>query len=328
MSGGRARCVVVTGAAGFVGANLVRRLVADGHDVHAVVRATTDPWRLAGVEDRVHLLSVDLADPDGTRDALVDVAPEWIFHLAARGAYSWQQDLREMIGTNLGGLVNLLDGAEAAGTRRIVCAGSSSEYGYKDHAPAETEWVDPNSRYAVTKAAATQLGRFVAQDSPVDVVTLRLYSAFGPYEEPNRLLPNVVVRGLRGELPQLVDPRTARDFVYAPDVDDAFLLAAEREASNDGAVYNVGSGTQTTIAELVDVTRRVLEVDAEPEYGSFDQRTWDTSCWVADPGRIRDELGWRPRHSLEDGFRAFVDWFRSDPGRVEHYERALGLESA
>jgi UDP-glucose 4-epimerase len=193
-----------------------------------------------------------------------------------------------------------------------VHAGTSSEYGETDHAPIEDERLEPNSHYAVTKAAATYLCALAA-GSGLTVATLRLYSAYGPWEEPGRLMPTVVMRGLAGELPPLVDPRTPRDLVFVDDVCDAFVRAAMAAFPAAHRIYNVGSGRQATIGEIVALVCERLAIEAEPEWGSYAPRDWDTAVWVAQPRRAADELGWSATTSLRDGIDRTVDWFaRSD----------------
>jgi nucleoside-diphosphate-sugar epimerase len=194
--------------------------------------------------------------------------------------------------------------------RRVVVAGSSSEYGLKAHAPAEEEPLQPNSPYAQAKAAATTLAL------EHGAAVLRLYSAYGPWEEPNRLIPTLLVRGLAGELPPLVSPHVARDFVHCDDVCEAFLLAEAN--AEPGRAYNVGSGRQTTVADVVAVARRLLGIAAEPEWGSMPDRRWDTETWVADPRRIREELGWEARLGLEDGLRRTLHWLRTEAPRERY----------
>jgi nucleoside-diphosphate-sugar epimerase len=320
-----ARSVLVSGAGGFVGANLCRRLLGDGHEVHALVRPGGDLWRLAGLRGDLALAPIDLRDRDALAALLDAVQPDWVFHLAAHGGYSWQVDVEAIFATNAIASGHLLDLAAERGFEAFVQAGSSSEYGFKDHPPHEQEWIEPNSAYAVSKAAATHYGRLVARQRGVHVVTLRLYSAYGPWEEPNRLLPTLAMHGLRGGLPRLVDPSTARDFVFVDDVCQAFLASASATSLEPGAVLNVGSGTQTTLEELVAVARRELGIEEEPQWASMPARSWDTSSWVANCERIRAELGWEPRWTLVDGFRALVEWLRYDPDQRQRYAREIGL---
>src|SRR5437868_1776511 len=163
------RRVLLTGGTGFVGANLARRLLLDGHEVHLVVRRAHAVWRLEGIGDAVQLHIADLADPAALRAAVAASRPDWIFHLAAYGAYSWERDAEQMVETNLAGTLSLLDACRERGFSSFVHAGTSSEYGLKDHPAGEDEALWPNSHYAVTKAAATLLCRFVGvqRDLPI-----------------------------------------------------------------------------------------------------------------------------------------------------------------
>ena len=136
-------------------------------------------------------------------------------------------------------------------------------------------------------------------------------------------MPTLVVRGLEGELPPLADPDIARDYVYVDDVSEAYCLTASRPGQPPGAVYNVGTGVQTSLREVVQAARRVLGIAAEPVWGSLAARGWDTAVWVADNRAIRDALGWRPRVSLDDGFRQLVRWFRDDGAIREMYRERL-----
>lgn len=318
-----ARRVLVTGGTGFVGANLVRRLLADGHAVHLLVRREHAAWRLDGIADDVALHEVSLDDLAALSSLTARVRPEWIFHLAASGAYSWQQDLDRMVATNVTGTTNLVRACLAVGFEAFVNTGSSSEYGYKDHAPTEREWVEPNSHYAVTKAAATMFCRLTAQQKDAHIPTLRLYSIFGPWEEPNRLVPTLIVRGLDGMLPPLVDPDVARDYVFADDVSEAYIRAATTPGQERGAVYNVGSGVQTSLREIVEAARRVMAIAVEPVWGSMPNRRWDTSVWVSDPHAIEAALGWQATTGVEEGLRRTVAWMAATAERRARYAQAI-----
>jgi nucleoside-diphosphate-sugar epimerase len=309
---------LVTGAGGFVGANLVRRLVAEGHDVTGIVRPAGTRWRLSGEEERARLVEVDLCDEGALRRVVQEVQPQWVFHLAAHGAYSWETDSGRIADTNLMATARLIDVCQEVPVTAFVHAGSSSEYGYKDHAPSEDEPLEPNSRYAVAKAAATMFCRYAALEG-MPTITLRLYSVFGPYEDPRRLVPALVVNGLRNELPPLVRPDVARDFVWVDDAVEAFLLAAGTAHARPGAVYNVGSGIQTSVKDAVETARQVFSISAAPRWGSMPSRAWDTTCWVADNRRIGSELGWQPRVDLAEGLRRTGAWLEENESLWERY---------
>lgn len=304
------RCLV-TGGTGFVGANLVRRLLRDGHAVHLLVRPEHAAWRIEEIRRDVRLHLLDLSDIRAVAQTIEEIKPEWIFHLAAHGAYSWQADIAQIFRTNLLGTIHLVEACLKTGFDSFIHTGSSSEYGFKDHAPSEAERLEPNSHYAVAKASATLYCRSTAQARKANITTLRLYSAYGPYEDANRLMPTLIRHGLRGEWPPLVHPDTARDYVYVEDVCDACILVAQTAPREAGAVYNLGTGRQTSLREVTAVARGVLGIKAEPLWGTMPAREWDTSIWRADSRKIQAELNWRPRHSFEEGFSLMAAWHRT-----------------
>jgi nucleoside-diphosphate-sugar epimerase len=319
---------VVTGATGFVGACVARRLLRDGNEVHLLVRPQHQRWRIAEIERDVALHVADVNDRDAVTRLCAEVRPDWVFNLMAHGAYSNQTDADEIVRTNLMGTIHLLDAARAAGAEAFVQAGSSSEYGFKDHAPKEDEAIAPNSVYAVSKAAATHYGQMVARQHDMHVVTLRLYSVYGPFEEPTRFVPTLIRHALAGTLPPLVAPETARDFIYVEDVEEACVRAATRPDQPRAAVYNVGTARQTTIREAVETLERVLPIPTKPVWGTMPGRAWDTSVWVSDNGALRAGLGFTPRWSLEDGLRSTIAWMTENDARRRFYEERIPLRGA
>jgi len=317
------RRVLVTGASGFVGANLVRRLLRDGHVVHIVLRPNAERWRLEEVLSRVRVHETDLTDRDGVTAAVGSARPDWIFNLAAHGGYADQVDGRQILAANTLGVMTLLDAGTAVGFEAFVHTGSSSEYGYKEHPAREDDLLEPNSTYAVTKAAATHYCQFVARSRYVNAVVLRLYSVFGPYERPTRFIPTVIVRGLEGRLPPLVDPDTTRDFVHVDDTVEALILAASKKGLPRGTVLNVCSGVKTSVRDVVTVAKALLPISKEPDWSSMPARPWDTKTWVGDPRGVWERLGWEPISSFRDGFAATLRWLRDDPRWLTFYRASL-----
>lgn len=310
---------LVTGAEGFLGANLVRALLVAGYEVTALSRPGGAPWRLQEIVSELRVLELDLRDTDRIEPLLAASAPDWVFHLAAHGAYSWQTDVQQMIAVNIAATAALLAAASDVGVRAFVNVGSSSEYGLKHHPPREDEWLEPNSHYAVTKAAGTHLTALAAVNG-LPAVTLRLYSIYGPWEDPGRLMPALVREAMRGRLPPLVGPDTARDFVYVDDCCRALIEAAQRGArGGPSATLNVGSGSQTRLEEVVELTRRVLGVTELPEWATMSQRGWDTNVWVSDPRAAFEHLGWRASTGLDEGLARMAAWLRDRPQLWERY---------
>jgi nucleoside-diphosphate-sugar epimerase len=310
--------IIVTGGTGFVGANLVERLVKEGHNVHLLVRPEYKDWRIRDLLPHLRIHIINLLDSELVRTTVAAIRPDWVFHLAAYGAYSWQDNFNEAIQTNFLCTVNLVEACREVGFEAFVNTGSSSEYGFKDHAPAETEWIDPNSYYAVTKASATLFCRYTAHRYNICIPTLRLYSVYGPFEDRDRLIPNAILHGLKGKLPPLADPEIVRDFIYVRDVEKAYLLLASQANAKAGEVYNLGTGIQTSLREVVALAKQVLNLSIEPQWGTMRNRAWDTSIWKANNASILG-LGWRPEYTFEQGFRQTVEWFQNRPELLSYY---------
>lgn len=302
---------LVTGATGFVGANLVRRLLDDGHAVHAIVRRESGNWRTDSLADKIALHRADLADAEATRRAVEQANPEAVIHLANAGLYggmSAPDD--EYVRVNILGLVNL---AAACGGRSLgafVNVGSSSEYGVKSAPMDEADRCEPQNVYGVTKLAATCYASLLARTGALPAVTLRLFSPFGPYDEPKRLVTSVALHLLRGSQPTLANPDAVRDYVHVDDVVEALLAAVPRAAAHAGEVYNVGSGQQATARTVVEAIARAVGVPAPSEWGAAAPRPWESPVWQAAILKAGRDLGWQPRVTLEQGIGGAVAWFR------------------
>jgi UDP-glucose 4-epimerase len=323
----RSNRVLITGASGFVGANVARRVLRDGHEVHLLLRPSHQSWRIDEIAGDVRLHSAALQDRDQVRRIVHSIKPEWVFHLAAYGAYSTQKHFEQMVETNVLGCASLLDASLELGVDAFVNCGSSSEYGLKDHPPTEDEILEPNSHYAITKASAAHYCNLAARTHGARVFTLRLYSIYGPYEEPSRLIPTLLVRALDGQLPPLVSPRTARDYVFVDDACDAVVRVARSPKLSSGT-YNLCTGVQTSLEELVSITRSMLNVTSEPQWGTMSQRSWDSDIWVGSPAKLHGQIGWRPITDLQSGVRQTVEWFRNNPQWLRYYAERINPDRA
>ncbi|TPG48688.1 NAD-dependent epimerase/dehydratase family protein [Rhodanobacter glycinis] len=299
--------ILVTGAAGFVGANLFKTLASVRDDVYAVVRRDKG-WRLTEVKDD-RVIAVDLNDYAATKNLITSVSPQTIFDCMAYGAYSFEKNASLIYQTNFQSIVNLVELLAEQPFAAFIHAGSSSEYGTNCAAPIEDSPCEPNSPYAVSKVAVASYLRFMGKQRSFPCVNLRLYSVYGQLEDTSRLFPNLLRQALAGKLPPLVDPRTSRDFIHVDDVCAAFIMAAAKmHPGLYGENFNIGTGTKTTIAELADTTRRVFDVAAEPQFGTMEGRAWDLADWYSNPRKATEQLGWKPLVKLEDGLRSMAKW--------------------
>jgi nucleoside-diphosphate-sugar epimerase len=305
--------VLVTGGSGFIGACLARRLIAAGHDVHLLLRAEANTWRLRGLEGRYTPQPADLRDADALRRVVRACAPEVVYHLATHGAYPSQRDRSAILATNLLGTANLLDALAGSDYRALVHTGSSSEYGHKDAPMREDDLLQPRTDYGVTKAAATLLCQAEAfRGAPV--TTVRVFSAYGPWEEPSRLVPYVLDSCLRGQTARVTAGRQPRDFIYVEDVVDLLIVAAH-EPRCRGQVLHAGTGVQSSVRQMVETISLVCGGPA-PEFGAVALRPDEPARWVASIDRTTRLTGWRPSHDLRSGIAAMRRWWLDRQARA------------
>jgi UDP-glucose 4-epimerase len=310
---GNAR-VLVTGATGFIGSHLVRRLVDDGVDVHALssVVSSVYPVRLAPLRDRITLHGGNLMDRSAMDSVVADARPTHVFHL---GAYthvgkSWQR-VDECIQTNVQGTVNLLRALESRGYQRFVYFGTSEIYGDVDVPFREDAVVNPISPYSVSKYAGERFCRMFHRGRGWPVVMIRAFNAYGPAQTPDRVIPEIIGRALRGDELKMTTGRQTREFNYVDDLVDGIVRAGTVEGI-DGELFNLGCGEEISMRDLATMILDLLDNPIAAKFGELPERPTEIPRMFCDNTRARELLGWKPQHTLRDGLEKTIEWYRSE----------------
>ena len=303
--------VFLTGGTGFVGANLVRALLREGYDVHLAVRETSKLWRIEGILSSITLHKCKLENVNDIEQVLKKTKPKGIIHLAAYGGSPSQKNKVETITTNLTSFVNLLDAACKTGFEWFINTGSSSEYGTKDSPMKELDYPNPINLYGVTKLASTLFAQAQAKKLGLPVVTLRLFSPFGFYEDSSRLIPYIIKSMLERVPTKLSCPSNVRDFIFIEDVIEAYLKVIQHISKlESGDVLNVGSGKQHTILQCFEILKKITGYNIAPQWDSAEARDSDLAkTWEADISKITSKIGFIPQYSFEEGLSRTVQWF-------------------
>jgi nucleoside-diphosphate-sugar epimerase len=311
--------VLVTGANGFVGANLTRALLVQNINVHAILRSGRLNWRLLDVADKITIHAGDLSDVAFVAEVIKKVQPEVIYHSATYGGYPRQQDLAATITTNIIGSVNLFQACEGLKIlKRFINISSSSEYGIKNKPMREIDILDPMTPYGITKATQTLFARYFAHKKNIPITTLRLLAVYGPYEETGRLIADVMCALVRHVPLKLSAPTNVRDLVFVGDVIDACFKAVETDEIN-GEIVNIGGGREYSISEVVESAMQIAGVKIPLQWGvTTNARTFENQHWVADISKAERVLGWKPAHSLERGIGETFEWYKSNIDLYEH----------
>lgn len=293
--------VLVTGASGFIGGHLCRRLVTEGRRVIGVTR-TADSKLPDGVDRRI----LDLSDGAAVASLFESDSPQTVFHLA--GHVVGRRDIEEVLVAfrcNLASTVNLLLAARKHSHGRFILTGSLEEPQSADEAPS--------SPYAASKAAATAYARMFHALYGLSVVIARVFMVYGPdQKDRNKLIPYVTDCLLRGNSPRIGSGVRAVDWIHVDDVVEGLLVLATTPGI-DGRTLDLGTGRLVTVREVVEHLSGIIASAGVPCFDSSGDRPME-QVRQADVETIRAATGWSHKLSLEDGLADTVRWHQADLG--------------
>jgi NAD dependent epimerase/dehydratase len=312
VAGGQA---LVTGAGGFIASHLVERLVREGLTVRALCRYTSrqDVGNLADIPDETRaeldIVFGDLLDRDFVAKAVAGC--DTVFHLAASISvpYSFVAP-RQVVLTNVEGTLNVLTATLEAETSRVVHLSSSEVYGTAQYTPIdEAHPLHVQSPYAASKVGADKLAESFFLALALPVVIARPFNTFGPRQSLRAVIPTIIAQALSSDEVHLGATSPTRDFVYVGDTVDALLrLASEPKAL--GETYNIASGTDVSVEEVVTIVGqllgRELRIVTQPERLRPNESEVLQLC--GDASKLRQAVSWEPATSLRDGLEAVIDW--------------------
>ena len=303
---------LVTGGAGFIGSNIVRELVGQGHEVVVVDDYSTGRMsNLAGLLDKIKIIEGNICSKYIARTALDGV--DYVLHQAALPSVA--RSVADPIATNsvqVDGTVNLLWGACQAGVKRFVFAGSSSVYGDGEALPKREDMMPaPKSPYAVGKLTGEHYCKVFRQIYGMETVILRYFNVFGPYQDASSHYSAVAplfIKAARtgGEVVIYGDGEQSRDFTYVANVVDASLKAVHAEAAV-GRTINVACGVRTSLLEMLGVMEEILGCSVRRRH--LPVRAGDVKHSQADISKARELLGYEPTVHLRQGLERTIEFF-------------------
>jgi nucleoside-diphosphate-sugar epimerase len=304
---------LVTGGAGFIGSNLVRRLTADGEAVRVLDDFSTGKRENLNGVDGVEVFNTSLLDRECLNLALYGVS--YVLHQAAIPSVPRSiADPLKSNEANVTGTLVLLEAAKQAGVKRVVFAASSSAYGDTEVLPkAEDMSAKPLSPYAINKYAGELYAKIYADLYGLETVCLRYFNIFGPYQDPASeyaaVIPKFILKMLAGESPVIYgDGEQSRDFTYIDNAVEANLLACKSEKVGRGEVINVACGERYSLNELVAALNEILGTKIKPLHDKA--RPGDVKHSLAAIERARELLGYEVMVDFNAGLERTVEWFR------------------
>ncbi len=317
--------ILVTGGAGFIGSNLVRRLLAQRSETVVVLDALTyagNLENLAGCVDgeRCRFVKGSITDRTLVDATLVDHQVDVILHLAAESHVDRSiASAAPFIDTNVTGTLVMLEAARAHGVRRFVHVSTDEVYGSlgPNDAPfTERSPLDPSSPYSASKAASDHLVAAFVRTYRLDAVITRCSNNYGPFQFPEKFIPLMILNALEGRpLPIYGDGQQVRDWLHVDDHCDALILAMDRGAG--GQVYNIGGFGER---RNLDIARAILhQVGASEDLLTHvSDRPGHDRRYAIDPSKTQADLGWAPQWDVERGLVATIDWYRQHSDWCDH----------
>jgi nucleoside-diphosphate-sugar epimerase len=307
----------VTGGAGFIGSNIVRRLCGEGYAVRVLDNYSTGKEaNLEGLA-KVEIIKGDICDSDIVRKSLNGV--RYILHQAAVSSVSSSLDDPLYCNkVNIEGTLNLMAAAGEMGVERIVYASSSAVYGDTARLPvAESTPANPLSPYAVSKYAGELYGRVFSDLYGLQVVGLRYFNIFGPYQDPASeyaaVIPKFITAMLRGEPPVIFgDGEQTRDFTYIENAVEANILACRSPKVGRGETINIACGASYSLNTLVRHLNGILGTQINPLY--MDPKPGDIRHSRADTASAKELIGYEVKIEFREGLKRVVEWYQ----RSEH----------
>ncbi len=301
------RKTLVTGAGGHLGSQLVARMLDRKAQVSIILKPSTDPWRLKKTLGQVKCIYADVQDLNvedlGKEISTVDT----FFHLAAVGVNPQRTNALDMMKANAIGTLNVLNLAKQLKVRRFIYCGSCSEYGPGEHL-GEDVWPAPDSEYGASKVMGWVLANAFFRRYGLPVVSLRLFTLYGPWQSPYRLIAQVIDSVHNGKDIPLTSGEQKRDFIFIDDAVDAFLRAA-MAGGIEGETFNVASGQAVTVRDVVAVVLRLMRArGVVPQWGALANRLDEIGIISGNPDKTKALLNWQARTGLEQGLRKTIDW--------------------
>ncbi len=305
---------LVTGAAGFIGSNIARRLLKDNFEVRGFDNFSTGKQKnLEGLEgkDNFELIEGDLRNPDEIKEAIKNI--DIVLHQAA--VPSVQRSFENPVfvnDSNINGTLNLLIAAKQARVKKVVYASSSSIYGFNEKLPKREDMpAEPISPYALSKYTGERYCQIFSEIYNLPTICLRYFNVFGPYQDPaseySAAIPRFINLMLDDNQPIIFgDGEQSRDFTYVENVVEANILAANSKLT--GKVINIACGERVSIKKVVQTLNAILNKEIEPVYK--ESRIGEIKHSLADISKAREEIGYEPKYKFTEGLRKTVDWFQ------------------
>tara|TARA_B100000029_G_scaffold485551_1_gene539000 strand:- start:137 stop:1075 length:939 start_codon:yes stop_codon:yes gene_type:complete len=303
--------ILITGANGFIGSNLTRKLINSENQIDILTRSNSDLWRINDIMSKCKVHHVDLIKFDDVKSLIDEINPEIVFHCAGHGVYPEQKNSNSVFSTNILGTLNLLLCLkENKKLKRFVNLGSFFEdvrYDKKDS--NLTKGLDA---YTISKIIQTSLVKKFHVEENLPTITLKIFTPYGRYDSPGRLISDIMISIVKNKSLEINSMTAKRDFIHIDDVIRALEVAGKQKGI-EGKMFDVCTGKVISVEEVVKNTKNVIEYNSkillkDEKIREFDKR--DSQIFINSSNN--KEFDWRAEISINEGIKKTYEWYKQN----------------
>ena len=307
------KSILVTGGTGFIGSFIVNKLMEEDCFVNIIVNSPKQSiWRLDN-KNQFRIFDIDLRNFSDLKKAIDIIKPSYIFHLA--GFVNPERDIEnigEAFSINFGGTKNLILALNEYDYQLFINTGTSDVYGNNKAPFKETLRENPVSPYSASKVASTYFCEMNANTYKKPIITVRPFLPYGPKQMTRRFLPSLIYSGILEKELLLTACEQTRDFIYIEDVAEAYILLAKNaEKVKIMGIFNIGTGKETKILEVVNLIREYFN-NTKFLIGKKPYRIGETMHFYSSINKIKKAINWEPKWTLEDGINKTIQWWKNN----------------
>ena len=298
--------VFITGASGFVGSFFLKLILSSGkHDVAVLLKNPESVWRIKDCLQQTTIIKGDLTDLPPLEKEVKAFKPDAFVHLAWNGVMgSNRNDVNQW--RNVPQALHLVEMASQVGAMHWVGLGSQAEYGQCPDKVNESTVTNPTTLYGVSKLAACNLANRLCKEIGIRFAWLRLFSSYGPTDNPGWMIPYVIDSLLAGRKPRLTSAEQLWDYIYVEDA--ATSIAAVLDSDKAEGIFNLGSGKAFKLRTVIEMIRDRIDPSLPLGFGEIPYRTDQVMCLEADITRLKKLTGWIPKVGIEEGLDKTIRW--------------------
>ena len=310
----KSKKILITWWNWFIWANLTRKLVDDWFEnIFLILREWSNFWRLNWILDEVNIIYWTLDNQDFIYKCVDEIKPDIIYHLAAAWAYIWRDSrwISNLFQTNVLWTINLLNACKEVWFDYFVNTWSNSEYWEKDHPMLESDMLEPNNDYWVTKASWTLYCSYIWKKFELPIYTLRLFAVYWYFEDKSRLIPSLMLNYINNIAPNLSKPDSVRDFIFIEDV-ISYYLNIDKINWDFWWIYNIWSWVQYSIWDMANFVKNIANSNINPTYWNVSLKQKEPKIWVSNMNKTNQTFWLRNteiKEWLKKSYSRFSDNF-------------------